>query len=454
MTSKKITIYTHNSSRLDSQTVVLKEALVNQLNIPTHHNVTLQFGSLKREVKVVPAARPTSLRMSEALAESLGLAHGITLCLNYQPSTQTMRIGPLIGVMVSRVSTLVPDRPFGSSTAFCQELSLACKKLGGMVYFFSPEDLPIQSDKLNGWVYREKWSKASFPVPDCVYNRLTTRKLENSSKVQQLIREIKTRYHSSVFNEKYLDKTEVFRALRQVPALRVYLPESYSFRNFDMLQSMCHKYSIVFLKPVTGSLGKGIIRISRSATGYHCHFNQSVGMRKLTFPTLKKLYSAISARLKRNRHQIQQGLRLIDCAGRPIDFRALVQKNKKGSWSVTSIVGRIAGSNNFVSNLARGGSLTSVKEALARSNLASNSRAAAALKLHKAALAIAVGLDDQIPEHFGELGVDLAIDIQGRAWLLEVNSKPSKEDNTALRQSRIRPSVKRTIEYSQYLAKF
>ncbi|WP_144932194.1 YheC/YheD family protein [Paenibacillus sp. 32O-W] len=453
MASIKVTIHTKNSSRLDSQTVVLKEALVKKLNIPTQHSVTLQFGSMKQEVRVVPAARPTSLRMSESLAGTFNLTHGDKLSLNYRPDTQTIRIGPLIGVMISRVTSQTPDRPFGSNTAFCRELSLACAKLGGMVYFFTPEDLPIQGDRLNGWVYRSQWSKASFPVPDCVYNRLTTRKLENSAKVQQMIREIKTRYHSSIFNEKYLNKTEVFHALKQVPAMRVYLPESYSFSGFDMLKSMCNKHSIVFLKPVTGSLGKGIIRISRSANGYHCHFNQSVGMRKLSFPTLKKLYSAISGRLRKSKYQIQQGLRLIDCAGRPIDFRALVQKNKKGSWSVTSIVGRIAGSNNFVSNLARGGSLTSVGNAIARSNLASQGRASAHLKLRKAALAIAVGLDDKIPEHFGELGVDLALDIQGRVWLLEVNSKPSKEDNSALVQTKIRPSVKRIVEYAQHLAK-
>lgn len=453
MAIAKLTIRLQDSSRLDSQTILLKESLVNQWKLPANQPITLQLGSLKKEVKVVPVAKSTTLRVHPDLASELNLYNEAKLNVRYLPESRTFHLGPLIAVMVSRIHTHSPDRPFGSNTSFCRELTLACEKFGGLVYFLSPADLPVESGFLKGWMYHEKWSRRSFPVPDVVYNRLTTRKLENSPKVQQFISEIKSTYRAHVFNEKYLNKTEVFRVLNKVPGLKVYLPESYSYKGYDTLQTMCLRYSTVFLKPVTGSLGKGIIRISRASKGYLCHFNQRSGMRKLAFPTLRVLHQHIGSRVRKSRYQIQQGIRLIHTGGRPIDFRALVQKNSKGTWAVTSIVGRIAGSDTFVSNLARGGTLTSVREALARAGIGVQQRNSISLKLQKAALNLAVGLDDQIPEHFAELGIDLAVDVSGRVWLLEINSKPSKEENTPLGSTKIRPSVRRTVQYSQYLAK-
>jgi glutathione synthase/RimK-type ligase-like ATP-grasp enzyme len=110
----------------------------------------------------------------------------------------------------------------------------------------------------------------------------------------------------------------------------------------------------------------------------------------------------------------------------------------------------VAASNTFVSNLARGGTLSPVSEAVARSNLPSGVRAGINTKLRTAALSIAKSVDATIDGHFAELGVDLAVDAAGRVWLLEVNSKPSKEDNTPSGDSKIRPSVKQVVLYSQH----
>lgn len=92
----------------------------------------------------------------------------------------------------------------------------------------------------------------------------------------------------------------------------------------------------------------------------------------------------MSGKMKTTRYQIQQGLTLIDNSGRPVDFRALVQKNRTGKWSVTSIVARIAGGSHYVSNLARGGSLSTVKDAVAKTQLSGSAKASAYAGLHTA----------------------------------------------------------------------
>lgn len=457
MTSTKTTIHVQGmGGTLRDQTLVLGERAVRLHKIPTGSAVTLQFGAARHQVKVVSASHLDGLRIGESFADKLGLHHGSQVGLLYKASSKTLAIGPLIGVMMSRVFSGSPDRPFGSNTSFCKELVDTCRSSGAFVYFFTVDDISSGSPIVKGWTHNGRaWRKTEFPIPDVVYNRLTTRKLENNPSVQHFMKEVKSRYGAAVFNEKYLDKTDVFQALKQEPSLVRYLPDSNLFKNFQMLKAMTSRYPVVFLKPTTGSLGKGIIRISRlNGQSYSCQTTSLGGTVRQTFPSLESLFSSISSKLKQRRYQIQQGLNLVETGGRPVDFRALVQRGSQGTWSVTSIVARIAGSNHFVSNLARGGSLSRVKEALAKTNLSPLQQRNASVNLRKAALDIAKGIETQVKGHFGELGVDLAVDTNGKVWLLEVNSKPSKNDGTPLAEGATRPSVKQTVQYARFLAGF
>ncbi|WP_284646842.1 YheC/YheD family protein [Paenibacillus silviterrae] len=58
--------------------------------------------------------------------------------------------------------------------------------------------------------------------------------------------------------------------------------------------------------------------------------------------------------------------------------------------------------------------------------------------------------------HFAELGGRPRLGyLRAGVWLLEVNSKPSKDDNTPLNAERkIRPSVKTVVQYARHAAKF
>ncbi|WJH34740.1 YheC/YheD family protein [Paenibacillus sp. CC-CFT747] len=191
---------------------------------------------------------------------------------------------------------------------------------------------------------------------------------------------------------------------------------------------------------------------------FTCHFASPSGPpREAAYPSFAKLISGLSGKLKSNKYLLQEGLDLITVKGSPVDFRALVQRNGDGQWSITSIVARIAGSQNFVSNLARGGRLSPVPEALAQSNLNGMLQKKVRAELSKGALEIAKGIETQIEAHFAELGIDLAADTRGRVLLLEINSKPSKEDNTPLAPSdepKIRPSVRRVVQYARFLGQF
>ncbi|MFU1798016.1 YheC/YheD family protein [Paenibacillus azoreducens] len=455
MSKKTLPVQMFTPGSLTENSIVLGEKLVKQWKIPTDRPLQLAFGSFRQEITVVSAARTSGLRISEPLARRMGLFFRPVLRATYHSKSRTLRLGPLISVLISRDNPEQLDKPFGSISMFCRELVNACRRQGAYVYFFTPDHIQEGSNSIHGWVYDNGWIRATMPIADVINNRLTTRKMENKPSVQHFMKEVKSRYGTHVFNERFLDKNEVFDTLKADQALARFMPESYLLRGLATLKKMCQQYPVVFLKPVRGSLGKGIIRISRQPDGTYQTLATSVGgPRKQTYASISKLFAGLSGKMKTTRYQIQQGLTLIDHAKRPIDFRALVQKNGAGIWSVTSIVARIAGGNHFVSNLARGGTLSSVKEAVSKCILPSEVKNTAYAKLHRASLDIARGIDNLIPAHFGELGIDLAMDSSGKIWLLEVNSKPSKNDNTPLHEQKIRPSVKRLLEYCCYLSGF
>lgn len=455
MAKTKIKVVTIRSSAvMDDHTIWVSDALLRKWGISSNQTIQLRFGAFRSRVKVVPTKQVRRVRVNETLAAAMGLNRGAMLRAAYRPSSHTLVVGPLIGVLMPRASAQRPD-PFGNTTAFCKELTEAAKEQGAFVYFFPPSGIDENNlDTIRGWTYANGWRQGEFPMPDVIHNRLTSRKLENLPEVQKLFQEAKTRYGAQVFNEKYVDKTEVFSALKQRSPLLRYLPESHAFTGFAQLKSMASKYRTIFLKPIKGSLGKGILRLSRTATGkYLCHYSGKSETRRAEFATLAKAYASISQHTKRQRYQIQQGIAIATVDGRPADFRALVQKGLTGEWNVTSIVGRIAGANHFVSNLAKGGTIAPAKTVIARSNISAGKRATSIASLRKAALEIAKGIESTIDAHFGELGVDLALDQAGRVWLLEVNSKPSKNDNTQLTEGKMRPSVKTLVRYARYLAR-
>jgi hypothetical protein len=202
-------------------------------------------------------------------------------------------------------------------------------------------------------------------------------------------------------------------------------------------------------------MGRGIIRIARRADGsFATQTTHATGTSRQNVADFSKLSTLLSARLRRQPHLLQQGLTLLSVGAHNLDFRALVQKDRTGKWDVTSIVARVAGHRHFVSNLARGGRLMSVMEALLKARVGRQRAKTLSADLRRQAIRIAIGLERQMSGHFGELGVDLAVDRELRIWLLEVNSKPSKTDPLPPGESKVRPSARKAIQYAFHLAKF
>lgn len=140
MSIKKTTIQIIGSGILQDDVLMVGESLLRKWKISAGHPVQLAFGSFRQEVTVISVPRYSGLRVGSVLARKMGLHANCDLRVTYSRGRRTLRVGPLISVLVSRDYPEQPDKPFGSITLFCRELVGECRRQGAYVYF-SPRSI-------------------------------------------------------------------------------------------------------------------------------------------------------------------------------------------------------------------------------------------------------------------------------------------------------------------------
>ncbi|WP_054948591.1 YheC/YheD family endospore coat-associated protein [Numidum massiliense] len=437
---------------------VLPQLLTKKWRLSSREPLVVSCGSASNIVRVAPSQRANKsrmLRMRASLARLLGLYGDGAVNIRYFPQHHRLQLGPLLGVLTNGInSQAAHDQRFGSMTRFYNECQQAALLRGIRLYVFTAEDLDVQGKQINGWVnVNGCWEQHKCPLPEVVYNRITSRRIEAGEHLQQKIQWLKRRYPVQLFNEQFLDKWQVHSALWHDAKMRPILPVTRPYDKIMQLRDMLKQYETVYVKPVNGSLGQGVMRLTSKGGRYHMQYttlNSTITKKDLS---LKEVAQHMARRSRQGKYLMQQGLQLITSLNRNIDFRALVQKNGRGQWTITSIVGRIAADTSIVSNLARGGTIAPVSHILQQVD--PNLPKPTLPSLRGCALQVAHVFEQQINGHFAELGIDLAVDKKGKVWLLEINSKPSKTDDAiANAELLIRPSVHKTMDYTLYVTKF
>lgn len=430
--------------------MVMGHSLAEQLEIQGHP-FWISFGSAA-ETGYVSISRSNNsiLRISSQLAKRLKIEDESSISAHFDKNATRLKLGPLLGILINSHPKEGTDAPFGDITKFLDECVKAGDNYGLRIAVISPDLVHLESRSIQGYVKEQgKWNRVSLPLPDAIYNRITSRRIEQTASVQKKLERLKNFYLIPVFNDRFLNKMQVHQLLIQDEDAKHMLPETH-YLNQQTLKSMTHKYPMVYLKPTNGSLGSGIIRLTRKDKKWIIQSAEQNGTSTHTAQSYSELRHVLRNKIKRHTYLIQQGLQLVRFQNRALDFRILVQKNKQGEWAVTSSIARVAGDQQIVSNLAKGGTLRRVKEILAELGNLPNKPSSA--QIRNLAVLIAKSFEDQVEGHFAELGIDLALDQNGRLWLIEINSKPSKTDDTVHNPTlSARPSVLRLMEYTVYL---
>ena len=186
------------------------------------------------------------------------------------------------------------------------------------------------------------------------------------------------------------------------------------------LRQFLQRYNVLFLKPVHGSFGNNIIKVTRRRRAFLVHHENRV-QRVLPGNLARHLARRVNGR----RYLLQKGVSLIRVNGRPADFRVLLLK--PGSrWEVMGTMGKVATGNRIVTNFNHGGRPMRLREALRRAGWNDRDIQRVRMRMYQVGLMAARQFNRRYT-HCRRLGIDFAIDMNKRIWILEVNTNPFYE---------------------------
>ncbi len=206
----------------------------------------------------------------------------------------------------------------------------------------------------------------------------------------------------------FFDKWRMHVELSRNERLRRYLPETALYGGLHDLERFLSAYRTVYVKPVGGSLGLGIIRLQRTAHGFVAAHQPGETLLIHRAPTVRELARIVARLTRRGPYVIQQGLPLARWNGRPFDVRILMQRTTGGAWTLTKMFSRIAAPGRFTANLTRGGQGCRIGLLLRR--VYGKRHAALHRSLQEAGFEIAREIEGSVPGVVGELGLDLGLE--------------------------------------------
>ncbi len=368
-----------------------------------------------------------------------------TRVLVKKSSQHTLTVGPLIGILTVRRGS-----GFKGNQSNYIDIINTGRKLGALVYVMAVEDIDWGKRTTSAFLYNGKsgWTRVTdFPLPNVVYNRIPYREDEMKASVQNTLQKLQNIPGLRLYNRHFFNKWSLYESLGQHERVAGYIPESKKLLTAKDLTDMVTKHPLIYLKPISGKAGQGIMRLENKEGLHILKKRQGAKLITKSFNDTSSLWRELKSIVPTG-YVIQEGITLLTYKGRPFDIRVLVQKDGSGTWKPTGVGIRVAGKNGITTHVPRGGSIAAPEVVLGK--LMSSSAYSTFMKrLQNTVLELAHALEDNFPS-LGEFSMDLGLTKGGKLWFFEANAKPMKFDEPHIRQT----SLERIIQYGQYLSQF
>ncbi|RKD22965.1 hypothetical protein BEP19_12095 [Ammoniphilus oxalaticus] len=313
------------------------------------------------------------------------------------------------------------------------------------VLVYTPPDVNLKQTTIHGYVYVNKeWIKQTEPFPSITYDI----GYYNEPALMQKMRQMKRLRSLPLIGYSIGSKWTIHRHLAQARLLRPFLIPTQLANDTRPILNMIQKSHSVMVKPLNGSGGKGIFRITKKEDNYE--LSDHLQTTPITL-SRSELEQRLSKTLRKQRYLVQKWIDIRDKHDCVFDIRAFMQKNRHGQWQMTGIGVRQGKEETMTSNLSGGGQAHHVQPFL-RKQYDESTADALYRKLVRLSEYIPPFLERSYNTRLAELGLDLAIDRQQQIWIIEVNIKPGK---TLMRKlghfDTDHEALRAPIEYARFL---
>ncbi|WP_326998707.1 YheC/YheD family endospore coat-associated protein [Cohnella kolymensis] len=297
----------------------------------------------------------------------------------------------------------------------------------------------------------DSWVKTWFPRPTIIYNRIPQREDERLPHVKRKLAAIARDPDIRLFNRRFFNKWSLFQWLHENSATKAYIPETKKLTEPEVLSKLLTKHRLLYLKPVRGKAGVGIMTVKvqpEKKMPYRLQIQEEKGSKTYHCASLKTVWAKVSSQSEAlgEPYIAQQGITLAAVNERPFDLRALVQKNSRGKWELTGFGARVAGDSSITTHVPRGGYIDDPQKLLV--SIFGQEKARKVLrKVKNTTLKVARQIERSSDGSLCEMSMDLGVDQTGHVWFFEANSKPMKFDEPHIRNK----SLQRIFQYSVFL---
>lgn len=206
-------------------------------------------------------------------------------------------------------------------------------------------------------------------------------------------------------------------ALMRSKPLRRLIPETTRYDRARLIK-MLNRYGMVYVKPETGTHGKGVMRVARDGK----NFRYQLGKQPRVFHSYGDMANELGKRVKGRRYLIQRGIRLLKHKGRAFDLRVMAQVNPGKKWETTGIIGRVAAPRKIVTNYHDGGKLVQVRRLLS-GHMGKSAMSSTIRRLESVGVLAGQAMRSRY-SGIREVGVDVGLDRTLTPWIIEVNTSP------------------------------
>lgn len=269
---------------------------------------------------------------------------------------------------------------------------------------------------------KNRFTKTRIETPRVIHNRAIYKGPSALRKLERLQKQGIVIYN---FNNRY-GKDIIYSLLAEHPRLSQSQPASFPASRAN-IERMTTGYGDLILKPASGSVGRGIMRLRQDKEGWrllHKPLKAKSRWRTVRLGRRPALPGWAMRRIAETPYLVQERLPLLEIEGRPLDVRVTVQRGLTGNWGITGMYAKISAPGHFLSNLAQGGSAFPA-EHIIPGILPPAASSHVLEDCYNLALTTARYLSGRLPL-LADLGMDIGITADGRCFLIECNGRDQR----------------------------